>query len=266
MIFKLNRIYNLYFEQRIARSILAVGGLNASFMSRKLKSWLKNRKGGLLEVGSGDNKWQKMMGNNLSYISLDYVPAAVSCPWLTSRPDINGDGHYLPLKNDSIDVILNVAVIEHVKDPRKMLGEIARVLKPGGYLIFSGPGDITLSHGEPDFYFNISIYAYRLMLRENNLEIIEEYFPVKTFVSIFQLIYLKIVRHDVYNSGQVFKALQIPVLFISFLFSPFVNILGLLLDWIVPFDKRGYATCMILARKKNSLLPEGETRQLEERK
>ena len=43
-----------------------------------------------------------------------------------------GDGGYLPIRDGSIDVVLSRAVLEHTKEPGKMIDEIFRVLKPGG--------------------------------------------------------------------------------------------------------------------------------------
>ncbi|WP_339137796.1 MAG: class I SAM-dependent methyltransferase [Candidatus Electrothrix sp. GW3-4] len=40
----------------------------------------------------------------------------------------------LPLKDNSVDLILNIAVLEHVPNPKKVVNEIHRVLKPRGVL------------------------------------------------------------------------------------------------------------------------------------
>lgn len=41
----------------------------------------------------------------------------------------------LRLKNSSFDVVLMVRVIHHFRDSQKIIGEISRLLKPGGFLI-----------------------------------------------------------------------------------------------------------------------------------
>ena len=46
--------------------------------------------------------------------------------------DIICDIHDLPFKDESVDAISNIAVLEHVKSPNLVLEEIHRVLKPGG--------------------------------------------------------------------------------------------------------------------------------------
>jgi SAM-dependent methyltransferase len=66
--------------------------------------------------------------------------------------DIVADVTDLPIEDDSVDFIINIALIEHVDDPQKLVREMARILKWGGeifcYLPFIQP-----YHAAPhDFY------------------------------------------------------------------------------------------------------------------
>lgn len=47
--------------------------------------------------------------------------------------------HEIPRPDDSFDCILNIAVMEHVGNPREVMYELCRVLKPGGHMILSVP-------------------------------------------------------------------------------------------------------------------------------
>lgn len=60
---------------------------------------------------------------------------------LTIMPnvDITADGHSLPFKADSFHLVINQAVLEHVRDPEKVVLEMIRVLRPGGYLYVEVP-------------------------------------------------------------------------------------------------------------------------------
>jgi len=49
------------------------------------------------------------------------------------NPDIVGDIHNLPLADNSVDVVICLAVLEHVVNPFLAVKEMRRVLKPGGY-------------------------------------------------------------------------------------------------------------------------------------
>lgn len=57
-------------------------------------------------------------------------------PWL---PLVRGDAGSLPLADASVDAAVMLDVLEHVADPDAVLGEIQRVVRPGGYLIVSVP-------------------------------------------------------------------------------------------------------------------------------
>jgi ubiquinone/menaquinone biosynthesis C-methylase UbiE len=248
--FKLNEYYNTHFEQVVVNSLFSAGGVKAYFERYKLKQWLARTQGIILDIGSGDDKWRKFISSQNTYITLDYVDASASSPWRVSKPDINGDGLALPLKDNCVDAVLNVCVLEHVKDPRQLIKEIARVLKPGGRLLLVGPGDITFAHGEPNVFFNLTEYAYSMLLAENNLEIAETYFPSKTFVSFAQLLYFRTVRNKIFNRHSLLKCLQIPVFLLSLVVSPFINLIALLLDAVIPFDGRGYDLYMVSAHKR----------------
>jgi ubiquinone biosynthesis O-methyltransferase len=47
-----------------------------------------------------------------------------------------GTGEHLPVANSAVDIVLCVDVLEHVRDLDAVIGEIRRVLKPGGLFLF----------------------------------------------------------------------------------------------------------------------------------
>jgi SAM-dependent methyltransferase len=47
---------------------------------------------------------------------------------------IDGAGEQIPFESSCFDVVLSSNVLEHVADPPAVIAEIARVLKPGGYM------------------------------------------------------------------------------------------------------------------------------------
>ncbi|MHC4660854.1 MAG: methyltransferase domain-containing protein [Planctomycetota bacterium] len=46
--------------------------------------------------------------------------------------DIVGDGHALPFRDSSVDLVFIFRVLEHMRRPEHAVGEIFRILKPGG--------------------------------------------------------------------------------------------------------------------------------------
>ena len=57
----------------------------------------------------------------------------------TSEIDLIGDGHFLPFKDNTFDAVISEAVLEHVHSPNRVVREIYRVLKPGGYICVAVP-------------------------------------------------------------------------------------------------------------------------------
>lgn len=58
----------------------------------------------------------------------------------------------LPVADNTYDAVINTQVMEHVKDPKAMLSELYRVLKPNGKLFLTVPGCYGV-HSENN-YFN----------------------------------------------------------------------------------------------------------------
>lgn len=69
----------------------------------------------------------------LAGLIADYEKVAEKTSLLVS------DGRALPIRNNSIDVVLCGEVIEHLRNPRKLLSESIRILRPGGVMIISTP-------------------------------------------------------------------------------------------------------------------------------
>jgi SAM-dependent methyltransferase len=79
----------------------------------------------------------------------------------TISHDLNGE-RPLPLGDGIADVVFLGDVIEHVYSPDQLVGEIARILRPGGYLVLSTPNlacwknRLCLLFGWQPFYTEVS--------------------------------------------------------------------------------------------------------------
>jgi len=78
-----------------------------------------------LNIGSGNSKISDDI-YNVDIFAYDNV-------------DVVCDISNLPFKDNSIDIILNIAVLEHVPIPKKVIDEIYRVLKPDGIVYTAFP-------------------------------------------------------------------------------------------------------------------------------
>lgn len=77
----------------------------------------------------------------------------------------------IPLPDQSFDTILCTDVLEHIHQPQQLLGEMARLLKPGGKALITTPFLYRI-HEEPHDYFRYTEFAFQAMTRKAGLEIV----------------------------------------------------------------------------------------------
>lgn len=100
--------------------------------------------------------------------------------------DITCDIEKLPFKDKSVDIIINIAVLEHVPQPEKVVKEFYRVLKKGGKIYLHFPF-IQGFHASP-YDFSRKTYAgIKILLKD--FEVIDIHIaggPTSGFLWIFQ--------------------------------------------------------------------------------
>lgn len=138
---------------------------------RAIYRWV-NKNGIVIDIGSGNRRLHPEI------INIDVHP------W--SEVDILADAHNLPFEDNFADGIIFSWVIEHMRDPLKVISEIRRVLKKGGYFYLS-TNFITPYHPSPKDYYRWTADGLRELLRD--FEIIElksHVGPTCAFLSVFQ--------------------------------------------------------------------------------
>jgi ubiquinone/menaquinone biosynthesis C-methylase UbiE len=101
--------------------------------------------GRLLDAGCGGGGMPVSLAEEVSHVTaIDLAPRFVDAGerlrrerGLTNLAFARADGCRLPFGNDTFDLVLSHAVIEHVADAPRYLAECARVTKPGGFLYLS---------------------------------------------------------------------------------------------------------------------------------
>lgn len=104
------------------------------------------REGTTIEIGGGTGNFKTLCPR---CISLDIVPNQ----WL----DLVGDGMQLPFRDTSIDNIVCIDLLPHLKQPITFMAEVARVLKPGGRFIAVEGYLSTFSHLVLKFFFHVDV-------------------------------------------------------------------------------------------------------------
>jgi SAM-dependent methyltransferase len=99
----------------------------------------------ILEVGCGEG--MMFDGTQTTPVQMDVSMTRVARAVGKSRYLLCADGYQLPFASGSFDVVLLIAVLEHTREPWRILKEASRVLTKGGRAIMVVPNDVTMSAG-----------------------------------------------------------------------------------------------------------------------
>ena len=108
-----------------------------------------------LEVGSGAHGLIFFFdaGDKVGVDPLADHYAELFPAWQDKARTIAAGGESLPLEDASFDLVLCDNVVDHADSPRRIVEEIARVLKPGGLLYF------TVNVHHPFYHYAASLHA-----------------------------------------------------------------------------------------------------------
>ena len=151
--------------------------LHFSEVLKKIEYYAPRFKGEILDIGAGKSPYRKFF-NVDKYIKLDNF----DYPGIDIKADITKK---IPLKSNSVDNVVCFQVLEHIKKPEKVVNEIYRVLKPGGFCLLTTHMAAPL-HGIPYDYYRFTPFILKELFKKfKSIEIKEN---GGAALSIFQLI------------------------------------------------------------------------------
>jgi SAM-dependent methyltransferase len=116
-----------------------------------VKSFLSSLSGNVLDLGCGEGPYRHLLGKGAHYIGVDFEGSGHF--EYAGVPDvIHYDGKRLPFETGSIDHVLCTEVLEHCPLPEQIVGEVRRVLKPGGSALFTVPWSARYHYIPHDFF------------------------------------------------------------------------------------------------------------------
>lgn len=150
--------------------------------------------------------------------------------------DVAGDIAAMPFDAESYDALLCTQVLEHVPDPRKVCGELHRVLKPGGWAVVTAPQSAWL-HNLPYHYFHFTRIGLPLILEEVGFEVrgIEPQGGHFTTLAL-HLHYTARVLEERFPGGWPRLLMKPVVLLWRVAFGFLFKALALILDRWIPFE------------------------------
>ena len=155
--------------------------LTALMLEASLKQCEKYVRGVTLDVGCGKKPYEKTYFSSAQhYIGMDYLTDR-------SSPDVIGSAMEIPLPDNAYDTVVCTEVLEHVPNPSKALGEMYRVLKPGGSMILSTPM-YWPRHEVPYDYFRYPYDGLLELIKKSGFEITDLFSRGRSYVFIGQVI------------------------------------------------------------------------------
>ena len=98
--------------------------------------------GALLEIGCGEGDLLSLLQDDFKAVGIDVIPEAVErtrriAPRAEARLQ---DGEELgAFASGAFSAVVSLHVVEHLADPAAAIGEVSRLLKPGGVFVFATP-------------------------------------------------------------------------------------------------------------------------------
>lgn len=193
--------------------------------------------GRLLDVGCGTKPYRALFKVH------DYVGLDLASDEARQRgcADEYYDGDTFPFPDASFDAVLCNQVLEHVFNPSQFLGEIRRVMRPGGRLLLTVPF-VWDEHEQPFDFARYSSFGLRALLEEHGLRILHHAKLGADASTLFQLTNCYLYKIVQRGPRAVRIALTVSVMAI-------VNILGLLARRLLPGNEDFYLDQLVVAEK-----------------
>ena len=193
--------------------------------------------GRVLDVGCGSKPYRRLFAAD-SYVGLDVEQSGHDHS--NEQIDVFYDGKHFPFGDGEFDSVVSFQVLEHVFNPSQFLGEIRRVLRPGGVLLLAVPF-VWDEHEQPYDFARYSSFGLRHLLEENDFAILRSLKSCPDVRTLFQLI-----------NGYTFKVVRsrgrLATVGGLLLTAP-VTVAGLVAHRLLPVNMDLYLDNVVLARK-----------------
>ncbi|MSR88019.1 MAG: class I SAM-dependent methyltransferase [Candidatus Zambryskibacteria bacterium] len=131
------------------------------FIKNEVPKYLNGR---VLDIGGGEGRWKRILSEYATeyFISDLYSQAA----------DFKDDARKLSNESSSFNAIVCFEVLEHIDDTERVVSEMYRVLKPGGYVAATLPF-IFPSHGNPDDYKRLTPSGLEYYFKKMGFQVVQ---------------------------------------------------------------------------------------------
>jgi len=159
----------------------------------------------VLDVGCADGVFSKVILDTTkakNLVGLDVVKTSIKWAkkhWknVDRMRFMVGDAHKLEFESGTFDAVFCLEALEHVADPKKVLNEIKRVLKKGGYGVFLVPSDSLLFRTL--WWFWLHFYPRGWVWRETHIQTYRDNYLPK----LCRIVGFKVEEDKKFNLGML---------------------------------------------------------------
>ena len=123
----------------------------------------------VLDAGAGEGRYARHFAG-CRYVGVDL--GVGDAAWDYSRLDARAALERLPFPDGAFGAALNIVVLEHTRDPGRVVAEIGRVLAPGAPLLLIAPQEWGV-HQAPHDYFRYTRHGLEWLLGQAGFEQIQ---------------------------------------------------------------------------------------------
>jgi len=172
--------------------------------------WGKKDRLKILALGCGTGAELDFLSKLGDVTGMDYSLEAVSFCKKSSHNVIQGNAENLSFPNESFDLVVAFDVLEHIKDDKKAMSEIHRVLKKNGFFYMTVPAFQFLWSYHDDINYHQRRYTKKSLLKVFeglNFNILKiSYFNTIFFPLVVTARYLnKVFKRRAVSDGDVKK-------------------------------------------------------------
>lgn len=204
---------------------------------RGLAEFFPGLRGRVLDVGCGRKPYRHLVP------AADYVGLELDTAELRElgAADLYYSGGSFPVPDASVDAVICSQVLEHIFTPADFLGEIRRVLRPGGSLLLTTPFAWD-EHSQPYDFGRYSSFGLAHLLAQAGFEVVARRKTCADGRTLVQL-----------GTGYLYKILRsrhrsLNLLVQLVLLAP-LNVIGGALAWVLPANPDLFLDNIVLARK-----------------
>ena len=199
--------------------------------------------GVMMDFGCADSPYRQFF-NVEKYIGLDIAESGHDHS--RGEVDVLYDGKKLPFEDNTFDSILSTEVFEHIFNIEEVLGELYRVLKPGGNILLTVPF-VWEEHEVPYDFGRYTSFGLYHLLTKNGFKIIKQEKSTNYVETVIQMWITYLCRSVLPKKRYVGPIISTLIIF------P-LNLLGIILSRILPMNEAFYHNNIIVAWKNRSLI------------